>query len=442
MSNLLQRTNYVSELKEKIGDSVVISGWVHDVRILGGINFILLRDRSGIIQVTVLKAKSDKKIIETVSKLHQEDVISVKGKVAKNKVAKVGIEVLPDDIEVVTKSEVPLPLDPREVTPANFDTRMNWRFMDLRKPKNFLIFKIATDVEKYMREYFLRNGLVEIHTPKLMGSQSESGAELFEVQYFGKKAYLAQSPQFYKQMAMAAGFDKVFEVGPVFRAEPSKTTRHNTEYTSVDVEMSWIKSLEDVIEFTEDWIKFVMEKIKKENGNEIKENFGCEVVVPKKSFPKVTMREAHEITKIKPKELHDDTDLDPEGERLLGNYALEKKKSEFIFITDFPAKVRPFYHMRSEKNPDTTKSFDLLFKGEEIATGAQREHRHDVLVKQAKEKGLTEKSIGYYLDFFKYGIPPHGGLGFGLARFLEKLSNFENMREVVFLPRDMDTLTP
>ncbi len=439
---MLKRTNNAGELDKQIEKTVVISGWVHDVRVLGGINFILLRDRSGVVQVTVLKAKSPKNIVDIVSKLHQEDVISVKGKVVKSKIAKIGIEVIPDEIEVISKSEVPLPLDPREVTPANFDTRFNWRFLDLRKPKNILIFKIATNVEKFMREYFLKEGFIEIHTPKLMGSASESGAEVFEVEYFGRKAYLAQSPQFYKQMAMASGFDKVFEFGPAFRAEPSKTTRHQTEFTSIDVEMSWIESVEDVMEFEEDWLEYVLEKIKKENGKEIKENFGCEVIVPKKPFPRVTMREAHEITGRVPKELHDDTDLDPEGERLLGKHIMEKKKHEFVFITDFPLKVRPFYHMKPENNPNITKSFDLLWKGEEITTGAQREHRYEILKKQAKEKGMSESSIKFYLDFFKYGISPHGGLGFGLGRFVAKLLNFQNVRDAIFLPRDMDTITP
>ncbi len=438
----MRRTDFISEAKEKTGETVVVSGWVHDVRVLGGINFILLRDRSGIVQVTVLKAKSSKDMVDLVPKLHQEDVISVKGKVVKSKIANVGVEIIPDEIEVVTKSDVPLPLDPREVTPANFDTRFNWRFLDLRKPKNILIFKIATDVEKYMREFLIKEKFFEIHTPKLMGSASESGAEVFEVGYFGRKAYLAQSPQFYKQMAMAGGFDRIFEFGPAFRAEPSKTTRHQTEFTSIDVEMSWIESVEDVMKFEENWLKYILENVKKNHGKEIKENFDCEVVVPKIPFPRVKMKEAHEITGIKPKEVHDDTDLDPEGERLLGKYILEKKKHEFVFITDFPLKVRPFYHMKTEGNPNTTRSYDLLWKGEEITTGAQREHRHDVLMKQAKEKGLNPENIKFYLDFFRYGCPPHGGLGFGFGRFIAKLLNFPNVRDAILLPRDMDTLTP
>lgn len=438
----MMRTHYVNELKKEIGKTVTLAGWVHDVRIKGGINFILLRDRSGIVQVVATKENSDAKTLETVQKLHQEDVILVVGKVVKSKIAKVGIEIAPEKIEVVSKSSVPLPLDPREVTPANFDTRLDWRFLDLRKLKNVLIFKIGTAVEMAMREFWIKEGFVEIHSPKLMGSPSETGAELFSVPYFNRTAYLAQSPQFYKQMAISSGFDKVFEIGQVFRANPSETTRHDTEYTSIDMEMAWIDSHEDIMKFEEKWLAYVLDSIKKKFGSEIKENFGMEIIVPKIPFPRVTMKEAHEITGRVPKELRDFTDLDPEGERSLSKHIAEIKKHEFVFLTDFPWKVRPFYHMKSEKDSTRAKGFDLLWKGVEITTGAQREHRYDVLTKQAKEKGITPANIQFYLDFFKYSCPPHGGFGFGQTRFLMQLLGFKNVREVTFVPHDMKRLVP
>ena len=349
---------------------------------------------------------------------------------------------MPEKIEVVSKAAVPLPLDPREVTPANLDTRLDWRFLDLRKAKNTLIFKIGTTIEVAMREFWIKNEFIEIHSPKLMGSQSETGAELFEVPYFGRKAYLAQSPQFYKQMAIAAGFDKVFEIGQVFRANPSETTRHDTEYTSIDMEMAWIDSEEDIMSFEENWLKYALAAVKSKYGNEIKEVFGVDIVPPKIPFPRVTMKEAHEITKRVPKELHDFTDLDPEGERLLSSHILETKKHEFVFITDFPWKVRPFYHMKSESNPTKAKGFDLLWKGVEITTGAQREHRYETLKSQAKEKGIAQSNVDFYLDFFKYGCPPHGGFGFGQTRFLTQLLELKNVREATFAPHDIKRLIP
>jgi len=438
---LMQRI-YTSQLEKYVGKEVLISGWCHDVRLLGGINFILLRDKEGIAQVKVEKKSSPREILDLVEKIHQEDVLVIKGKVVRSKVAKAAVEVVPSKIEVVSKAEVPLPLDPRNVTPANLDTRLEWKFIDLRKPESILIYKIGTAIEMAMRKFWIKNGFIEIHSPKLMGSPSETGAELFSVPYFGRTAYLAQSPQFYKQMAMAAGFEKVFEIGQVFRANPSETTRHDTEFTSIDMEMSWIDSHEDVMKFEERWLSYVLKSIKKNFGSEIKENFGVEVIVPKIPFPRVTMQEAHEITGCKPVETRNFSDLDSEGEKMLCKYVLENKKHEFVFIKDFPWRVRPFYHMKLEDDPTKTKSFDLLWKGLEITTGAQREHRYNVLVEQAKEKGIKLDNIKFYLDFFKYGCPPHGGFGFGQTRFLMQLLGFKNVREVTFAPRDMKRLFP
>jgi aspartyl-tRNA synthetase len=278
-----------------------------------------------------------------------------------------------------------------------------------------------------------------------MGSPSEGGAELFTLDYFGQTASLAQSPQFYKQMAMAAGMERVFEIGPVFRADPSFTPRHSTEFTGVDMEMSWIGSHHDVMEFEEAWLIHVLEAVEKKHGDEISRTFGVEVVVPSLPFPKVTMEEAQAILTTKGYVPPADTkkgDLDPQGERLLCEYAKETYGHEFIFITDYPVDVRPFYHMRKEDAPYLTKSFDLLWKWMEITTGAQREHRYDVLVKQAKEKGVSLESIQFYLDFFRFGCPPHGGFGFGLARLLAGLLNQKSIRDVVFLHRGPNRLIP
>jgi aspartyl-tRNA synthetase len=278
-----------------------------------------------------------------------------------------------------------------------------------------------------------------------MGSPSESGAELFAVPYFGKKAYLAQSPQFYKQYGMAAGFDRVFEIGPVFRANPSFTSRHDTEFTSVDVEMAWVNSHYDVMAMEERWLHHVLKRVADAHGQELEDRLGVKVVVPQLPFPKIPMSEAvrilnEELGYTVPPETKGD--LDPKGERLLGEYAQKHWGHEFVFVTDYPISVRPFYHMRHDDDPNLTKSFDLLWKGLEVTTGAQREHRYDVLAKQAQEKGLSLEPIDYYMDIFKYGAPPHGGYGFGLTRMLMSMMNLDNVREATYLYRNPRRLKP
>jgi aspartyl-tRNA synthetase len=296
-----------------------------------------------------------------------------------------------------------------------------------------------------MRAYWAAQGFLELQTPKLMESASESGAETFSTRYFELgRAYLAQSPQFYKQMAMAAGFDRVFEIGPVFRAEPSMTPRHATEFTSVDVELSWVDSHEDVMRMEQDWLRHILTTVRAEHGPAIERQFGVGVRVPSLPFPAMTMAEAHarlaDAGHVIPA-VTKPGDIDPDGERLIARQMLEEQGHEFFFLTDYPVSLRPFYHMRDPNTPGVTKSFDLLWKGTEITTGAQREHRHDVLTRQAQEAGLGA-SVSYYLDFFRYGCPPHGGFGLGLARLIMLLLGLPSIREAVFLHRSPNRLRP
>jgi len=297
-------------------------------------------------------------------------------------------------------------------------------------------------MEQAFREYWTRDKYIEIHSPKLMSTPSESGAELFEVKYFNRKAYLAQSPQFYKQMAMAAGFERVFEIGPVFRANPSFTSQHDTEFTGYDAERSFISSHQDVIRGEERIIRYVLGRIKKKLGEEILALYDRNLSVPSVPFPQVTMRQAKEILAKLRVPSEKDGDLSPQEERALSAYIKEKKNHEFVFVTEYPVKVRPFYHMRLESDQKLTKSFDLLWNGLEITTGAQREHRYDILVAQAKEKGLKLKPIQFYLNFFRYGCPPHGGFGLGPSRMLMKVFNVDNVREVTYLYRGVKRLEP
>ena len=441
----MERT-LVRDASQKIGECIALRGFVQAVRNQKAVQFIILRDHTGLIQIVADRSEAKNTLNELIAQLTRESAIQVTGVVVRNPNVKLGqLELQLKTLSIDSISDGTLPIDLFGKTETDLDKRLDWRFLDLRKPENQLIFHIQTTIEMAMREFWISNGFVEIHTPKLMGSPSEGGAELFTLEYFGQTASLAQSPQFYKQMAMAAGMDRVFEIGPAFRADPSFTPRHSTEFTSVDMEMSWIESHQDIMEFEEAWLCHVLKTVRERHAREIAETFGVEVVVPSLPFPKVKMDEAQKILREKGYVPSADTkkgDIDPQGERLLCEYAREDFGHEFIFITDYPVDVRPFYHMRKEEEPHETKSFDLLWKWMEITTGALREHRYDVLVKQAVEKGVSLESIQFYLDFFKFGCPPHGGFGFGLARLLAAMLNQKSIREVVFLHRGPNRLIP
>jgi nondiscriminating aspartyl-tRNA synthetase len=436
----------VRDAKRKIGECIALRGFVQTVRNQKAVQFIVLRDHTGLIQIVAERSEANKILNELIAQLTRESAIQVTGVVVSNPNVKLGqLEVQLQTLSVESMSDATLPIDLFGKTETDVDKRLDWRFLDLRQPENQLIFRIQTTVEMAMREFWIANGFMEIHTPKIMGSPSEGGAELFTLEYFGQTASLAQSPQFYKQMAMAAGMDRVFEIGPAFRADPSFTPRHSTEFTSVDMEMSWIESHRDIMDFEEAWLCHVLKTVQEKHGKEIVETFSVEVVIPSRPFPRVTMTEAQQILReagyIPPAETKKG-DIDPQGERLLCEYAKKEFDHEFIFVTDYPVEVRPFYHMKKDDNPNETKSFDLLWKWMEITTGAQREHRYDVLVNQAMEKGVSLKSIQFYLDFFKFGCPPHGGFGFGLARLLAAMLNQKSIRDVVFLHRGPSRLIP
>lgn len=435
----MQRT-LIKDITSKSGETVRICGWIGTIRDQKRMQFLVIRDHTGSVQIIHDKSTSAE-VTATIESLTPESTVEITGNVVSNPIVKLGgLEVIIESVIVANKAESPLPLGEN----PTLESRLDWRFLDLRIPQNLLIFKIQTAAEHAMRSFWKSEGFIEIHSPKFMRSASESGAELFEVKYFDRKAYLAQSPQFYKQLAMAAGFDRVFEIGPVFRANPSFTSRHDTEFTSVDVEISWIESHEDIMRLEERWLHYILQAIKNELGDEVKATFGVDVVVPELPFPRVTMAEAYEILDQMGHRIErgEKGDLDPVGERLLCRHYHEKSGHEFVFVTEYPATVRAFYHMRLENNPHLTKSFDLLWKGLEVTTGAQREHHYDILVEQAKEKGLSLEPIQYYLDFFRYGCPPHGGYGFGLTRMLMVMLGLKSVREVTFLYRGINRLTP
>jgi nondiscriminating aspartyl-tRNA synthetase len=430
----------IKELAEKVGEQLTVRGWVQAVRDQKRMQFVILRDETGVAQAVLAKQEEPSELNEAISALTAESAVTVTGSlVADERVKLGGLELRIEALQVDSLAEPELPI----AADSALDKRIDWRYLDLRRPDRRLIFEVQSTAEHAMREFWREGGFIELHTPKFMGSASESGAELFKVEYFEGDAYLAQSPQFYKQMAMAAGFGKVFEVGPVFRANPSFTSRHDTEFTSVDVEISWIDSHEDVMAFEERWLAHVLGRVKELHGEQIEATFDTEVVVPTLPFPRVTLAEAKEMLR---EQGHDapgpEHDLDPPSERALSSIIAERHGHEFAFVTDYPTTVRPFYHMRHEDQPTLTKSYDLLWRGIEITTGAQREHRYERLLAQAEDKKVDTGPIQYYLNFFRFGAPPHGGFGFGLTRLLMQLLGQENVREVTFLYRGPHRLEP
>ena len=378
----MQRTS-IGDLRQKIGETVMIQGWLQTLRDQKKMQFLIVRDRTGLVQVANWKP-NDPDQADAISKITSESAVTITGKVVDNPVVKLnGLELQLEKITVEAQAGEQLPFDPFGENLPAVDIRLDWRYLDLRRAESLLIFKAQTIAEAAMREYWLQHDFMEIHTPKIMSTPSESGAELFEIIYFDRKAYLSQSPQFYKQMAMAAGFERIFEIGPASRADPSFTARHMTEFTGVDMEMSWIELHDDVMKFEECLLQYTYQRVKDALGPEIKELLGTEITVPALPFPRIPMAEAIEILKKEGYQLPPEKkgDIDPAGERLLAQYVKREFNHEFVFLTDWPISVRPFYHMRYVDQPNLTKSFDLICNGLEITTGAQREHRVEILEK-------------------------------------------------------------
>nr|WP_210422654.1 aspartate--tRNA(Asn) ligase [Cryobacterium sp. BB307] len=419
---------------------VTVSGWVDTVRDQKKVQFVVLRDESGALQLVHPRSAEEDPLADTISALTHGSFITVTGQLKHDERVKLGgIEVLIETLDVVTESIAETPI----ADDSSIDKRLDWRFLDLRQPEHQLIFRVQTTLEHAWRTWWVERDFIELHTPKLMASASESRAELFEVGYFEGTAYLAQSPQFFKQMAQPAGFGRVFEIGPAFRADPSFTSRHATEFTSIDAEISWITSHEDVMAMHEQLMVAGITAVKEKHGDALREAFGIELKIPSTPFPRIPLAEAKRIVAERGYEIpRADEDMDPEGERRISAYAKEELGHDFVFVTDYASSIRPFYHMRHEGDPTLTNSYDLIYNGVEISTGAQREHRIDVLVEQAKEKGLDPEELDFYLDFFRYGVPPHGGFGMGLARVLMLMLGLSTLRETTYLFRGPNRLLP
>lgn len=413
----------------------MIQGFVHALRIQSKIIFIVVRNMKGLTQVVVTAENSE---FETAKNLTLESVIRATGEMKDSAQAPGGSEMHPTKIEVLSKAmpELPIPVVVKgsdEETEA--PTRFDYRWLDLRKPEKAKIFKVWTEFEKGWRKYWSDNDFIQLYPPAFMSTPSESGAQVFEVNYFDRKAYLAQSPQFYKQMAMASGFEKIFMVSPVFRAEESFTTRHMTEFTGWDFEIAYIKDHNDVMDAEEGMI---IEGFKSLNSAFPDLN----LTIPSQPFPRITIVEAKKILKGLGVESQEEHDLSPEEERAISEHVKKEFDHEFVFITEYHKSKSAFYHMSLENDPERKRRADLLYRGIEVTTLAQREHRIEILEKQAKEKGMNLEALKDYLNFFRYGCPPHGGAGIGPGRFIMKILDLPNVREATYLPRDVKRLNP
>ena len=423
-------------IKDVVPGVCRVQGFVENFRNKKNMAFIVVKDITGKLQVTIVKEEHPE-FNEMLDQLTIHSVVSFEGEVVASEYVKMGgKEMYPTSMKIESIAEA-LPIK----DDSDIDVKMDYRWIDLRRDKNHLMLKLQTTLTAAMREFLVERNFVEIHTPKLIAAASESGSDVFAVKYFDTTAYLAQSPQFYKQMAMASGLERIFETGPVFRAEKSYTNKHATEFTGFDLEFSYIDSFEDVMKMEEELVAYAIAKVKEAHGAELAELYGEELVVPKLPFPRMKLRDVYAELEARygytvPDELKGD--LTTEAERMTKQLCRDMFDHEFLFITDYDAKERAFYHMRDEAG--VPQGYDLIWRGVEITTGAQREHRYEVLKAQAEEKGLAE-DVKFYLEFFKYGCPPHGGFGIGIDR-LTMLFLGLSIKEVQFLFRGPNRLTP
>ena len=424
-------------MEQEEGTTVTVEGAIHSIRNMGEIAFVILRKRDGLLQTVWEEGKTNLDI----SQLKEAACICVEGTVKNEERAPHGKEIRLEKIEILSQPAQPLPLaiDKWKLN-TSLETKLNMRSVSLRNIKERARFKIQEAICRGFREYLYEQGFTEIHTPKIGAKGAEGGSNVFKLNYFHTPAVLAQSPQFYKQM-MVGVFDRVFETGPVFRAEKHNTRRHLNEYTSLDFEMGYIDSFLDICEMETGFLQYTMKLLETKYEKELKI---LGITLPKvDKIPYVRFDEAKELVAEKyNRKIRNPFDLEPEEEELIGRYFKEEYDADFVFVTHYPSKKRPFYAMDDPEDERYTLSFDLLYKGLEITTGGQRIHDYEELLKKIEKKGMTPEGLEQYLDAFKFGMPPHGGLGIGLERLTMQLLGEDNVREACLFPRDMSRLEP
>ena len=443
----MERT-YINEVQKEIGSTVKVQGFIENLRNSKYMAFIVLKDITGKLQITVEK-EDHPELVETIDKLTPDSVITVTGKVMENDYVKMGgIEMIPETIEIesiadalpIVRKEIAATKKKKAVERSSIDQRIDYRWIDLRTDENQLMFKAQSCFVNAMRQFLLERSFIEIHTPKLGAKSAEGGANLFKLEYFHRPAILQQSPQFYKQM-MVGVFDRVFETAPVFRAEKHNTKRHLNEYTSLDFEMGYIDGYEDIMAMETGFLQYTMELLSKEYAKELKM---LNITLPNvDKIPAVRFDEAKQkVSEKYGRKIRNPYDLETEEEALIGKYYKEECGADFVFITHYPSKKRPFYAMDDPEDATYTLSFDLLFHGLEITTGGQRIHDYNELLAKIEKRGMTTEGMEQYLSAFKHGMPPHGGLGIGLERLTMQLVGEDNVRETTLFPRDLSRLEP
>lgn len=431
-----RRTQYSKEVTPELnGKEVTLTGWIHEIRDLGGIIFVLLRDRDGIIQITAPSKKISPELFEEIRHLKKESVLAVNGIVQDSPKAPGGVEIIPQKVNLLNESKLPLPLDTTEKVRAEIDTRLDSRFLDLRKHNVSSIFKIKSRMLHSVRVFLEENDFIEINTPKLVASATEGGTELFPITYFEREAFLGQSPQLYKQMMMASGFDQVYEIAPIFRAEEHDTLRHLNEAISIDLEAAFCDE-EDVMKILENLVANAIKDVKEHCPDEL-ETLNADLEIPETPFQRIDYDDVIDMVNSKGVALRHGEDLSRAAEKALGEIM-----DGYYFITGWPTDIKPFYVMPNQEDPKKSCAFDLMYRDLEISSGAMRVHLHDLLVERIKKQGLNPDSFNRYLAAFEYGMPPHSGWGLGAERFTMCMTGAQNIRETVLFPRDRRRLTP
>lgn len=436
----MHRTYYTDEI-ENAKDKVVLAGWVHETKDLARMKFIWLRDTHGVAQVTIIKANATPEILKIAEGIGKEDVIAVEGIPVKQRIAKVGAEITPTTIEVVAKAETAVPLDVSGKIESNLDVRLDWRVIDLRRRENLAIFQIQAKLVEGMVEYLNGKGYLQVFTPCLLGGTSEGGAEVFKTDYFGREAFLRQDPQLHRQLCIAAGFDKIYDLGPNWRAELSHTPRHLCEHRGLAVEFGFMENETDMMRVEEEVIVAAMQRTKKDCARQL-ELLEIDAEIPNTPFPEMRFPEIYDILESYGKKIPRGSDIDKEGESLLSKHVKEKHHSDAYFINRFPFKVKPFYVMRVDDDPQWARSVDLVYGDIEQSSGGQREHRYSKIMGQLHEKNVNPEAMKWFTEAFKFGVPPHGGFCLGIERFTMALLKKENVKETTLFPRTPERLLP
>jgi len=436
---MIERT-YTHEItSEDDGEEVSVAGWAHEIRDLGGITFIVIRDREGQIQAT-FKEDRNQELFEKAQEVGKEDLVHVTGTVDETDQAPGNRELVPKSLEIIGEAESPLPMDISKDIDSDLSTRLDNRFIDLRQPEIHSIFSLRSHLIQSMEEWFDQRGYIDIETPTIAKMGAEGGAELFPVIYYDQEAFLSQSPQLYKQMLMAAGFDKVYKTGTAFRAEEFATSRHVSEISMFDVELAFIEDQHDVMDVVENSLRYTLKETKERAEDDL-DVLDIDLEVPEDDFPRIKFEEARRILKDEYNHVPDDEgDLDTEGEKLLGEHFMEQGHPA-VFIVGYPGE-KFYYGEAREEDEYQSRRFDMLYKGLELVSGGQREHDPDRLMRKVEEEGIDTEDISFYLESFKFGMPPHGGYGLGLDRLVKQVAELDNVKEAILFPRTPDRLEP